>query len=47
VTDELFRTRRADAEVAERITALTDEAARLLPPTKRAATKAEGAARKT
>lgn len=36
VTDELFRGRRGDAEAAERVTALIDEIARLLPPTKRA-----------
>jgi cell division protein ZapA (FtsZ GTPase activity inhibitor) len=35
VTDELFRNRRTDAELAGRITAMTDEIARLLPPTKR------------
>jgi cell division protein ZapA (FtsZ GTPase activity inhibitor) len=35
VTDELFRTRRTDAELAARITAMTDTIARLLPPTKR------------
>jgi cell division protein ZapA (FtsZ GTPase activity inhibitor) len=36
VTDELFRSRRGDAETAGRISALTEEIARLLPPTKRA-----------
>jgi len=36
VTDELFRSRRSDADVAGRITAMTDEITRLLPPTKRA-----------
>ena len=36
VTDELFRGRRTDMQVASRITAMTDEIARLLPPTKRA-----------
>lgn len=36
VTDELFRGRRGDAELAGRITALTDDIVRLLPPTKRA-----------
>ena len=36
VTDELFRSRRADQEVASRVTVLTDDLARLLPPTKRA-----------
>jgi cell division protein ZapA (FtsZ GTPase activity inhibitor) len=35
VTDELFRARRADADVARRLTALTDDLARLLPPAKR------------
>lgn len=35
VTDELFRARRADAEVARRVTTLSDELSRLLPPTKR------------
>ncbi len=36
VTDELFRSRRTDAEVAERIATLTEDMARLLPPAKRA-----------
>jgi len=36
VTDELFRSRRADADAAGRLTALTEEVNRLLPPTKRA-----------
>jgi cell division protein ZapA (FtsZ GTPase activity inhibitor) len=36
VTDELFRARRTDADVAERIAALTEDMARLLPPAKRA-----------
>jgi cell division protein ZapA (FtsZ GTPase activity inhibitor) len=35
VTDELFRDRRTDVELAGRITVMTDELARLLPPTKR------------
>jgi cell division protein ZapA (FtsZ GTPase activity inhibitor) len=35
VTDELFRARRADADVAARIGALADDLARLLPPAKR------------
>lgn len=35
VTDELFRARRADEEVAARVSTLTDDLARLLPPTKR------------
>ena len=42
VTDELFRTRRGDAEAAGRITALTDDIVRLLPPTKRAGRAAAG-----
>ncbi len=35
VTDELFRTRRTDQELAGRITAMSEEIGRLLPPTKR------------
>lgn len=35
VTDELFRARRSDVEVATRITSLADDLARLLPPAKR------------
>lgn len=35
VTDELFRARRADLEVATRVSTMTDELARLLPPAKR------------
>lgn len=35
VTDELFRARRADMEVAARVSTLTDDLARLLPPAKR------------
>lgn len=35
VTDELFRNRRTDAELAGRITSMTEEIGRLLPPTKR------------
>ncbi len=35
VTDELFRARRADADVARRVTAMADDVARLLPPAKR------------
>lgn len=35
VTDELFRARRADQEVAHRLTAMTEDLARLLPPAKR------------
>lgn len=35
VTDELFRARRTDADVARRISTLADDIARLLPPAKR------------
>jgi len=35
MTDELFRARRTDADVARRLGALADEVARLLPPAKR------------
>ncbi len=35
VTDELFRARRTDAEMATRVRALADDLARLLPPAKR------------
>jgi len=35
VTDELFRARRADLDVAARVTTLSEEMARLLPPAKR------------
>ncbi|MEO5798470.1 MAG: cell division protein ZapA [Gemmatimonadales bacterium] len=35
VTDELFRARRADLDMASRVTTLTDDLARLLPPAKR------------
>ena len=35
VTDELFRHRRTDVEVAGRITGMADEIGRLLPPNKR------------
>lgn len=35
VTDELFRARRADQDVARRLTAMTEEITRLLPPAKR------------
>ena len=37
VTDELFRHRRTDAELAGRITDMAEEISRLLPPNKRAA----------
>ncbi|HEY4101313.1 MAG TPA: cell division protein ZapA [Gemmatimonadales bacterium] len=42
VTDELFRARTADGELASRITALSDELTRLLPPTKRTSRGAAG-----
>lgn len=35
VTDELFRARRTDVEVARRIGSMADDIARLLPPAKR------------
>lgn len=35
ITDELFRGRRGDREVAARLNTLTDEISRLLPPNKR------------
>lgn len=35
VTDELFRSRRGDQDVATRIEAMTEEVARLLPPARR------------
>ncbi len=35
ITDELFQARRGDREIAKRLTAITDEFARLLPPAKR------------
>jgi hypothetical protein len=35
VTDELFRARRTDADVATRISTLADDLSRLLPPAKR------------
>ncbi len=37
ITDELFQSRRSQAELAERIKALTVEVSRLLPPAKRPA----------
>jgi cell division protein ZapA len=37
ITDELFQSRRSQAELAERIKALTAEVSRLLPPAKRRA----------
>lgn len=41
VTDELFQSRRGDAEVAARITALADDIARVLPPGRRGAAASE------
>ena len=35
VTDELFRARRSDLDVAARVTTLAEDLARLLPPSKR------------
>ncbi|HEU5169136.1 MAG TPA: cell division protein ZapA [Gemmatimonadales bacterium] len=35
ITDELFQARRGDRDQADRISALADELARLLPPAKR------------
>jgi cell division protein ZapA len=35
ITDELFQARRSDRDVAQRLNALGDELARLLPPAKR------------
>lgn len=35
VTDELFRARRADTEVATRLTTMVEDLTRLLPPAKR------------
>ena len=35
ITDELFQARRGDREIANRMGALADELARLLPPAKR------------
>lgn len=35
ITDELFQARRGDRDVADRLTALADDLARLLPPAKR------------
>jgi cell division protein ZapA len=37
ITDELFQSRRSQADLAERIKALTAEVSRLLPPAKRRA----------
>jgi cell division protein ZapA len=35
ITDELFQARRSDREIANRMNALADDLARLLPPAKR------------
>ena len=35
ITDELFQARRSDREVADRLSAMADDLARLLPPAKR------------
>ena len=35
ITDELFQARRGDRELADRISAMADDLARLLPPAKR------------
>jgi cell division protein ZapA len=35
ITDELFQARRSDRDLANRMTALADDLARLLPPAKR------------
>ena len=35
ITDELFQSRRGDREVADRLTAMAGDLARLLPPAKR------------
>ena len=35
ITDELFQARRGDQDIAERLSALADDLARLLPPAKR------------
>lgn len=35
ITDELFQARRGDRDVADRLTAMADDLARLLPPAKR------------
>lgn len=44
VTDELFQARRGDADLAARLTALTDEITRLLPPSRRGGAAAEAGA---
>ncbi len=35
ITDELFQARRGDRQIADRLTQLADEFARMLPPSKR------------
>lgn len=35
ITDELFQSRRGDREIANRVSAMADDLARLLPPAKR------------
>jgi cell division protein ZapA len=35
ITDELFQARRGDRDVADRLTSMADDLARLLPPAKR------------
>jgi cell division protein ZapA len=35
ITDELFQARRGDRELADRLSAMADDVARLLPPAKR------------
>lgn len=35
ITDELFQARRGDRQIADRLTQLSDEFARMLPPSKR------------
>lgn len=35
ITDELFQARQGDREIADRLTAMADDLARLLPPAKR------------
>lgn len=37
ITDELFQARREDRQIADRLTRMADEFARLLPPSKRSA----------
>lgn len=37
ITDELFQARNGDREIADRLTAMADDLARLLPPAKRGA----------